>query len=36
MCNSKIHEYNTRGKQDLHIRSCNTAGIKKSVVLTWV
>jgi hypothetical protein len=36
ICNYNVHEYNTRGKQDLHIPSCNIAGFEKKVLLTWV
>jgi hypothetical protein len=30
ICNSNIHEYNTRGKQDLNVPSRNTAVFKKT------
>jgi hypothetical protein len=30
--NSAIHDYNTRGKNDLHVQSCRTSIFQKSVV----
>jgi hypothetical protein len=30
--NSVIHDYNTRGKSDLHVRSCRTSIFQTSVV----
>jgi stress-induced morphogen len=32
MQNQHIHDYNTRGRHDLHVTLCNTAFFKKSVV----
>ena len=29
ICNYNIHDYITRGKQDLHVPSCNIAGFEK-------
>jgi hypothetical protein len=30
--NSQLHNYNTRGKNDLHIQACNTALYQKSII----